>query len=41
MGRLQRELFLALQQLSGKEPVHGDAKVIKFTGQRKHPAEGE
>lgn len=32
MSRLQRELFLALQQLSGKEPAHGDAKVIKFTG---------
>ena len=32
MGRLQRELFLALQQLSVKEPAHGDAKVIKFTG---------
>jgi hypothetical protein len=32
MSRLQRELFLALQQLSDKDPVHGDAKVIKFTG---------
>ena len=35
MNRLQRELFLALQQLSGKEPAHDDAKVIKFTGVRK------
>lgn len=35
MGRLQRELFIALQQLSGKDPVHGDAKVIKFDAQRK------
>ena len=41
MGRLQRELFLALQQLSGKEPLHGDAKVIKFTAQRKHPSQSE
>ena len=32
MSRLQRELFLALQQLSVKEAAHGDAKVIKFTG---------
>jgi len=35
MSRLQRELFLALQQLSGKEPAHGNAKVIKFTGVQK------
>ncbi len=35
MSRLQRELFLALQQLSVKEPAHDDAKVIKFTGIRK------
>lgn len=41
MGRLQRELFLALQHLAGKEPSHGDAKVIKFTAQRTHPAQGE
>lgn len=41
MGRLQRELLLALQQLSGKEPIHGDAKVIKFTAQRKHPTQSE
>ncbi len=41
MGRLQRELHLALQQLSGKVPVHGDAKVIKFTGQHKDPTQGE
>jgi len=39
MSRLQRELFLALQQLSGKEPAHGDAKVIKFTSVRKTLAE--
>jgi hypothetical protein len=39
MSRLQRELYLALQQLSGKEPVHGDAKVIKFTAVRKTSAE--
>lgn len=39
MSRLQRELFLALQQLSGKEPAHGDAKVIKFTGVRKKSVE--
>jgi len=41
MGRLQRELFLALQQLSGKESVNGSAKVIKFTAQRKHTTQGE
>lgn len=41
MSRLQRELFLALQQLSGKEPTHGDAKVIKFTGVRKASAEDD
>ena len=39
MSRLQRELFLALQQLAGKEPAYGSAKVIKFTGQRKIPAD--
>ena len=39
MSRLQRELFLALQQLAGKEPACGMAKVIKFTGQRKIPAD--
>lgn len=39
MSRLQRELFLALQQLAGKEPVSGMAKVIKFTGQRKIPVD--
>lgn len=32
MSRLQRELFLALQKLSEKDTLHGDAKVIKFTG---------
>jgi hypothetical protein len=41
MSRLQRELFLALQQLSGKEPMHGNAKVIKFTGVRKASAEDD
>jgi hypothetical protein len=35
MSRLQRELFLALQQLAGKERACGMGKVIKFTGQRK------
>jgi hypothetical protein len=40
MSRLQRELFLALQLLAGKKPACGTAKVIKFTGQRKIPAEG-
>lgn len=35
MARLQRELFLALQQLSGKEPALGNAKVIKFPGVHK------
>ena len=35
MSRLQHELFLALQQLAGKESVSGMGKVIKFTGQRK------
>ena len=39
MNRLQRELYLALQQLSGKAPAHGDAKVIKFTGVHKTSAE--
>ena len=38
MSRLQRELFLALQKLSEKDPVHGDAKVIKFTGVYKSSA---
>jgi len=40
MSRLQRELFLALQQLAGKEHIYGLAKVLKFSGQRKIPAEG-
>ncbi len=39
MSRLQRELYLALQQLSDKEPAHGDAKVIKFTGVRNTSSE--
>ncbi|HQS59180.1 MAG: hypothetical protein B7Y56_07110 [Gallionellales bacterium 35-53-114] len=40
MSRLQRELFLALQQLACKEPIHELAKVLKFSGQREMPAEG-
>jgi hypothetical protein len=40
MSRLQRELFLALQQLAGKEPIHELAKVLKFSGQREMPADG-
>jgi len=40
MTRLPRELYLALQHLSGKEHTHGLARVIKFTGQRKIPADG-
>jgi len=39
MSRLQRELYLALQQMLGKEHAHGDAKVIKFTGVRNTSAE--
>lgn len=39
MARLQRELYLALQQLAGKEYRHGIASVIKFTGQRKVPVD--
>lgn len=35
MPRLQRELYLALQQLAGKEHAHGTARVIKFGGARK------
>ena len=37
MSRLQRELFLALQQMAGKQHSQGEAKVIKFTGQYKLP----
>ncbi len=40
MTRLQRELYLALQQLTGKEHTHGMARVIKFTGQRKILSDG-
>ena len=40
MTRLQRELYLALQQLAGKEHTHGMARVIKFTGQRNILADG-
>jgi hypothetical protein len=39
VNRLQRELYLALQQLAGKERAGGMAKIIKFTGQRKIPAD--
>lgn len=41
MSQLQRELFLALQLMYGKEHTQRVAKVIKFTGQRKYPAQGE
>lgn len=37
MMRLQREFYLALQQLADKERPQGMASVIKFSGQRKLP----
>lgn len=39
MARVQREFYMALQQLAGKEHKQGIAKVIKLTVQRKIPAE--
>ena len=35
MGRIQHELYLALQQLAGKEQPHGMGREIKFSGQKK------